>query len=237
MALSFAATTWVIGTWRTDGPPPTQRPPLPQPSALAPVEAAPPSPGAAAGGAGVPDVPAGREQVEAAARAAELAEEAARADLTAAAASADESLEVRVDLYLQALQEALAASGLEGMLEHRSVWAEHFIRMDVVQDELAAASPAARRRALAQIRGRMGYDEAQIARMEDLDAEREARWVVGIGYVEERRRLESTFEGAVLDDELRRLRERTFGPAAKTIEREEASGFHRFERPRVYGRN
>jgi len=237
MVLTCVLVTWVMGAWRPDGSPAPSGSWLPQTAARAPVEAPPPSLGSPVGGAGASDDPPSRETFEAAARAAALAEEAARADLTAAAASVDEPLEVRVDLYLQALRDALAASGAESMLEHRSVWTEHFVRMEVVQEELAAASPDARRRALAQIRRRMGYDEPQVARMEELDATREARWAVGLEYMEERRRLESTFEGAVLEDELRRLRERTFGPAAKTIEREEASGFHRFERPRIYGRN
>jgi hypothetical protein len=83
----------------------------------------------------------------------------------------------------------------------------------------------------------MGFDEAEIERMAELDARRDERWTVGLAYMDERRRLESTFEGEALEEELHRLRERTFGHAAKTIEREEASGFDRFERPRVYGRN
>jgi len=53
----------------------------------------------------------------------------------------------------------------------------------------------------------------------------------------ERSRLEATFAGEPLDAELAHLRETTFGPEAPTIEREEADGFFRYERPRVYGRN
>jgi hypothetical protein len=144
---------------------------------------------------------------------------------------------VRVDLYREALERALEATGDSAMLAQRTIWTEHFLRIDTVQEELAAASPAERRSALAEIRSRMGFDAAEIDRMAALDARREERWARGLAYMEERQRLERTFEGDALEAELRHLRARTFGHEATTIEREEASGFERFRRPRVYGRN
>ena len=97
--------------------------------------------------------------------------------------------------------------------------------------------PGARRDELHRIRRAMGYTEEEIARMEERDAQREARWQTGLAYMEERARIARTFEGRGLDEELRHLRERTFAHEAKTIELEEEQGFYRFERPRIYGRN
>jgi hypothetical protein len=73
--------------------------------------------------------------------------------------------------------------------------------------------------------------------MRELDARREARWQNGLAYMEERARVEASFEGAAREDELRALRERYFAEQAPTIEAEERDDFFRFERPRIYGRN
>ncbi len=171
------------------------------------------------------------------AEAAERAEEAARAAVVGEATRVDEPLEVRLDLYWSALTRALEASGNPALLAHKGVWTEHFLRLEPVQTELAALSPEARGEALAQIRRQIGFDEASVQRMAERDRVRDARWERGLSYLEERRRLEATFEGEVLTAELRHLREEVFGHEAATIEREEASGFERFERRRVYGRN
>jgi hypothetical protein len=73
--------------------------------------------------------------------------------------------------------------------------------------------------------------------MEQVDERREARWQNGLAYLQERARLEASFEGEALEGELRALREEYFAHEAPTIEAEERDGFFRFERPRVYGRN
>jgi hypothetical protein len=112
-----------------------------------------------------------------------------------------------------------------------------FLRMEGVQRELAALSPAARSRTLAHIRRELGFDEEAIARMEEIDARREERWQNGLAYMQERKRVASTFEGDALEAELRALREEYFANEAPTIEAEERDHFFRFERPRIYGRN
>jgi hypothetical protein len=109
--------------------------------------------------------------------------------------------------------------------------------MQGVQRELAAQSPAARSEELARIRRELGFDEAQIARLQELDDRREARWQNGLQYMEERARIAATFEGDALEQELAHLRTQYFEHEAPTIEAEERDGFYRFERPRVYGRN
>jgi lipase chaperone LimK len=83
----------------------------------------------------------------------------------------------------------------------------------------------------------MGFTEEEVARMQELDARRDARWPNGLDYMRERERIVATFEGEFLEEELQHLRERHFGYEAETIAREERHGFFRYERPRIYGRN
>lgn len=241
---AFVATTWGIGRWQA---PARERalPPAFQRSVAQPVASPDPSPVGQPGDGtetrravetpARPADPAARRAAVAAA--AEAAEEAARAGVIAAAQAADEPLEMRVHLYLAALQGALEASGDEALLVHRSLWTEHFLRIEAVQQELASLAPGARESALASIRREMGFDPEQIESLAERDAVRNARWRLGLAYMEERRRLEATWSGEALEEELAQLRERTFGHEARTIALEEADGFFRFERPRVYGRN
>jgi hypothetical protein len=229
---AFVATTWALGRWqepaRRRAPPPAFGRTDAQPAAAVAPPARDPGSRHAAEAAW---------RREAVAAAAEAAEEAARARVVDAAKAADEPLERGLHRYLDALRSALEESGDEALLAYRSVWTEHFLRIDTVQEELAALPPGARRNALASVRREMGFTPDEIEVLAERDAVRDARWEVGLGYMEERRRLTKTFEGDALEEELRHLRERTFAHEARTIALEEASGFFRFERPRIYGRN
>jgi hypothetical protein len=231
---SFGLVTWAIGGLSGRGPARASLPGLerttPQPVSAPPPVEAPFVSGPAA--AADPD-----ELVRAAARAAEAVEEAARERVVARAREADEPLEVRLDLYRAALGEALHASGDAAMLAWRGIWTEHFLRLDPVQEELASLSPGRRALALARIRREMGFDDEEIERLAALDARREQRWDTGLAYMEERDRLESRLEGDAFEEEVQRLREAYFGVEAHTLAMEEASGFFRFERRRIYGRN
>jgi len=172
------------------------------------------------------------------ARASEAQEEALRAALLGVAEDESLALEARLDRYRDALRKARdQAPGSRSAFDHPGMRVEAFLRVDAVQRELAALSPAARSHALAHIRRELGLPEQEIARMEEIDERREARWQNGLAYLQERARIEATFEGEALEEELRALREEYFGEEAPTIEAEERSGFHRFRRPRVYGRN
>jgi hypothetical protein len=149
----------------------------------------------------------------------------------------DGTLEQKLAAYQDRLREAFEGTEREPLLAQRGMWTEVFLRADAVQEELASLEPGARQAAIDRIRRGMGYTEDEVEHLAAVDAERDERWQRGRAYMEERARLAATFEGDVLEEELRVLRERTFGPTAPTIEREEAGGFFRFERPRVYGRN
>lgn len=197
-------------------------PPVPDPAADAPAPAPPPDSEA--------DL---AERV----RQAEAQEQALRDLLLGVAKDDSLPLEARLDRYREAIERAREAHPDAPIFRFHSMLTELFLRMEPVQRELAALSPEARANALAHIRRELGYDEAGIARMAELDARREARWQTGLAYMEERRRLTTTFEGEALETELRALRNEYFGPEAPTIEAEEQQGFFRFERPRIYGRN
>jgi len=168
---------------------------------------------------------------------AEAREQALRAAIFGLGDDPSVTIETRLDRYRSAIEKALEDAGLEQLLAFRGVLIEAFLRNEAVQAELAGMPPGERQSQIDRIRAEFGYDEAALARMREIDARRDERWARGLAYMQERARLEQTFEGEVLDDELRHLREAHFGREAPTIEREEQAGFFRYQRPRVYGRN
>lgn len=226
----LAVSRWLGGRDRgADGAPIALARPAPVGAAPPPLRA-PEAPSAGSGDAGV------RSWAEVA-RAAEAREQKLRDAITAAADGADAPVDHKLDLYRRALRDAFEGSERQGILAQRDVLTEIFLRMDSVQEELAAMSPSERRGELEHIRREMGYTDEQIARMAEIDDRRESRWQNGLAYMAERRRLVGTFEGEALQEELSHLRDAYFGDEAVTIEREEEDGFFRYERPRVYGRN
>ena len=177
------------------------------------------------------------QRIQEAARAAEAQEQALRDAILAIGEDDTVTLDARLERYRQAVETARDGAPNAALFATPSMLTEAFLRMPGVQRELAALGPGARSEEIAHIRRELGFAEDQIARMQELDAWREARWQHGRQYMEERARIRATFEGDALADELAHLRERYFAQEAPTLEREEADGFFRFERPRVYGRN
>jgi hypothetical protein len=203
-----------------------------------PVAAAPARPAPGSEEAPAPrSAPDGESLLAERARAAAAEEQALRDAILGVANAEDLPLDARLDRYRQAVDAARAEAPDAPIFAQPSVLAEAFLRMEGVQRTLAALSPADRSRELAHIRRELGYDDEEIARMEDVDARREARWQNGRAYMQERARLAASFEGDALAEELHALREEYFGAEAPTIEAEERGGFLRFERPRIYGRN
>jgi hypothetical protein len=208
-------------------PPPAAPAPAREPARVASVAAAPPPRPTAGDGARLAE----------AARAAEAEEQALRDAMLRIGEDEGLPLDARLERYRQGVAAARPEGPSAFAFDEPSVLTEAFLRNESVQRELAALHPSARSRELAHIRRELGYGEDEIARAEALDERREARWQNGLAYMEERAHLGATFEGAALDAELRALREEYFAHEAPTIEAEEKSGFYRFERPRVYGRN
>jgi hypothetical protein len=153
----------------------------------------------------------------------------------------EEADDIPLDDRIQLFRSAVAESdpgGADPLLQDRNhVMASAFLNMESVQDELRQMGPDERAETLRHIRQSMGIDEEAIEELEKVDEERERRWQNGLRYMDERDDLARDYDGAALDEELRFLRERYFGDEAKTIEAEEASGFFRYRRERIYGRN
>jgi len=222
---------------------PTGAGPAPVPAAIEPtrsepVAAAPARPRERSAESQAANAPMGEaEFIAKVARAAEAQEQALRSAIREIGEDQTLSLDARLERYREAMQAAANQAQDVPILAYRSMLAEVFLRMEGVQRELAALSPAARSSTLAHIRRELGFGEEQIARMEAIDERRETRWQNGLAYMQERARIESTFEGDAREAELRALREEYFAHEAPTIEAEERDGFYRFERPRIYGRN
>ncbi len=171
------------------------------------------------------------------ARSADAQERTLRESITRIGEDEALALDARLERYRDAVRSAQERDPSAPILSQRSMLAEVFLRMPGVQRELSEMSPSARNRALHHIRRELGFDEQEVARMEEIDRRHEERWQNGLAYMRERSRIASTFEGEALEAELRALREEYFAHEASTLEAEERGGFFRFERPRIYGRN
>ncbi|UZE96879.1 hypothetical protein [Alkalimarinus alittae] len=115
--------------------------------------------------------------------------------------------------------------------------AKVFFGFDSVQQTLESLSPQERQDEINRVRQKLGYSEEQIAQAQKKDEYRNQRWEKGLLYMAERQALVDQFEGKALDSALANLRETHFKKEAYTIEKEEVSGFYRYARPRIYGRN
>ena len=175
----------------------------------------------------------------------EGAEEDARRSLLTS--GSDASIDVQLDGFLSRLIEKADADPTrpEGRL-YRARALEVFLRRDAVQARLAEQSADERRSTLAHLRKRFGYSPQDITRLEARDRYKDARWDNGLAYMKARADLvDGTFgertprsgDARARDDALAALRTRFFDHEAETIAREEAAGFFRFRRRRVYGRN
>ena len=142
------------------------------------------------------------------------------------------TIEEKLNLYTSALMEE-RQDGAENLSSYLS----GFLNMESVQDELKQMSPAERAQSLREIRRTLGYSDKIIEKLESMDAYREQRWENGLSYMRDREMIFQNSEGAEIEEALKTLREQYFGREASTIEAEEASGFFRYRRRRVYGRN
>ena len=112
-----------------------------------------------------------------------------------------------------------------------------FFHLDSVQHDLHNMSIEERALSIENIRRQLGYSEEAIIKLAKEDVLKEERWQNGYKYMAEKREVEKDFSGDNLEKNLSALRYKYFGKSAETIHKEEVSGFYRFERPRLYGRN
>lgn len=112
-----------------------------------------------------------------------------------------------------------------------------FFNFDSVQQTLKSLPPEDRQAEINRVRLQLGYNEEQVKQAQEKDERRNQRWENGLSYMAERQALVDQLEGDALDTALSALRQTYFKAEAYTIEKEEISGFYRYARPRVYGRN
>lgn len=152
--------------------------------------------------------------------------------------SPDMPMEEKLDLFHYSLEETYKDSPERYLLDQKPMLAKIFFSIDSVQNELKEMTPEDRHLAINKIRREMGFSQEQAESMEQVDAENNQRWEVGLKYMEERRQVVEQFDGEEEKARIQDLREKYFGNEAQTIRLEEENDdFFRFERPRFYGRN
>lgn len=153
--------------------------------------------------------------------------------------SMDTSTAEKIDRLTTSFQTAntmfMNASSQEGSI-HKNTIASVLFGLASVQNELKELDPTSRQLEIDAIRRELGYNEGSIKKMAELDEKRNQRWRNGYSYMESRKLLTEN-NTQIPESELMKLRDQFFGSSAKTIAKEEANGFYRFQRPRYYGRN
>lgn len=113
-----------------------------------------------------------------------------------------------------------------------------FFTLESVQEKLASLPPEQRQERIDEMRRQLGFSEDAVERMRERDQERERRWTRGKAYMDEREQVMARYQDETERKRaLEALRREYFEHEAETIGKEEAIGFYRYERPRVYGRN
>ena len=115
--------------------------------------------------------------------------------------------------------------------------AHALFNLESVQGTLKALSPEDRQSEINKVRRAVGYSEEQIIKQQEKDEKRNKQWENGLSYMSERSSLVEMTSEADLPNALKKLREKYFLEDAIVIQKEEASDFWRFKRPRKYGNN
>lgn len=157
-----------------------------------------------------------------------------------AIAQLDKAYETSLEEKVYQLETALEET--YGDLQSRALigpaqTAQVYFDLDSVQSVLHDMPPDERQDKIRELRISMGFTEAEAEKLAESDARRNERWDKGLSYVTQRQDLEARLEGEALSEALDDLREKVFGREASTIAKEEAIGFFRYKRPRLYGRN
>ncbi len=151
--------------------------------------------------------------------------------------SDDTTLNEKINMYKNALRDTYEGAPEEVFIKQMDL-SMAFFSLDSVQNDLKQMSPEQRQLEMNNIRRQMGWGEEQIKEMEEIDADNEQKWDVGLAYMEDRKKIVENYKGPEQEEKLKALREKYFQDEANTIEREENNdNFFRFERPHIYGRN
>ena len=138
---------------------------------------------------------------------------------------------------LQDSLEQVYAYSIDGFILNKGLVSKVFLSMETVQQELAAMDADLRQQRIDEYRQRMGFSAPVIERLRERDIDRNQRWDNGLTYMDARSELEQKYSGEQLEQQMAVLRDKHFKHEARTIELEEESGFYRYRRPRVHGRN
>lgn len=154
----------------------------------------------------------------------------------------DTKISDKLALYTEAIAHISKDSHGDGsgtaFIEDRKIsLTRAFLGLDSVQAELSAMDSGRRGEALRTIRKTMGFSDNELDSLAQKDTANEAKWQNGYAYMRDRNRLLAEPDDGTRDKKLAALQERYFKNAASTIQTEEQSGFFRFNRPRVFGRN
>lgn len=147
-----------------------------------------------------------------------------------------EPIDEKLKIFKETLEEEFV-NEKETLVSRKYNLATSFFNMDSVQAALKKLNPTDRLSKLSEIRKEIGYSENEISIMAKRDVKRDKRWENGLKYTRERDALKDEYSGEELEEKLSELRNNYFGHEAKTIGIEEKSGFFRYNRKRVYGRN
>lgn len=151
--------------------------------------------------------------------------------------SDDAGIFEKLDDYQRSLNDIYENSPEAYILKSKDLLSKVFLSLDSVQDKLKEMTSEERKTELYNIRREMGYTQAQIEELEKIDEKKNSRWDNGLAYMDERETLTDSLEGEELDTALTALRQKYFQHEAKTIALEEESGFFRYTRKRIYGKN
>ena len=147
-----------------------------------------------------------------------------------------ESIDEKLKIFKETLDEEFVDEK-ETLLSRKYNLATSFFNMDSVQTALKKLSGEERLKKLSAIRKEIGYSDQEVEVMAKRDAKRDKRWDNGFKYMKDRDSLESEYRGDELEEKLKELRGNYFNHESQTIAIEEKSGFFRYNRKRVYGRN
>lgn len=144
----------------------------------------------------------------------------------------------KMDQYLTAATDIYGESVLDPAQSNTTLTLTTFLELEGVQADLHKLPEAERYAQLREFRTALGMDEAALQRWDDLDQERAQVWSQAEIYESERQKLVKEYEGELLQGQLNQLRTDLFGPVeAGYIQKEEQSGFYRFQQPQKLGLN
>lgn len=147
-----------------------------------------------------------------------------------------EPMNQKVDTYVAALRKAYGDAATAPGAAHVTQSMMQFLEVDGIQKDLHNLPVEQRRDELRHLRTAMGLDAEAIKRWDALDQERDVSRATGMTYLDERARLEASFQGPERDQKIAAMQIRLFGEEqAQIIRNEESSGYYRFKAPQKFG--